>query len=144
MIVILIILTLLILTIVLSLAYIEEVQDQRFFESFVYDSESLNVDEFFEFYDYKSYFSRKTIHHKYDGPGVYVLYNYDLKKYYIEQSEQVIEAIYQQLDGELYSSVQAEIDEENRFDIKMMLLEETPYRSLNELESETKQEFLAL
>lgn len=143
MILILVILTLLILTIVLSIIYLEDIQDQRFYEPFIYDSDSVNVEEFFDFYNHQGNISRSNTRTKYDGLGVYVIYNRTLDKYYFGQDELVIEGINDQLTTAANQELRRELSNGHRFYIKMMLLEETSCQSLNELEETTRLEFLS-
>lgn len=143
MIFILVILTLLILTIVLSIIYLEDLQDQRFYEPFIYDSDSVNVEEFFDFYTHQGNISRSHTRTKYDGPGVYVIYNRTMDKYYFGQDEFVIEGINEQLTSDRNHELREELSDGHRFYIKMMLLEKTSCQTLDELEETTREEFLS-
>lgn len=143
MIIILVVLTLLILTIVLSIMYLENIQTKRYFEPFVYDMQGIALEEFDEFYDQKGNMTKSNLREKYDGPGVYILYNRTLDKYYFGQGEFVIEAINDRLDNEADTNLQTELHNQHDFYLKMMLLEETPFDTLAELEYMTRQEFLS-
>lgn len=143
MIIVLLILTLLILTIVLSIIYLEGLQDQKFYEPFIYDAESLTPDEFEEFYNHQANLTKSYTRNKYDGPGVFVFYNQTKDKYYFGHSESVIEKIQKQLTSDPNRPLQMEINHGDQIFIKMMLLEDTKYDSLDELEQVTRLEFLA-
>lgn len=143
MIIILVVLTLLILTIVLSIMYLENVQTERYFEPFVYEERGITLEEFGQFYNQKGSMTRSSVHEKYDGPGVYVLYNRTLDKYYFGQGGLVIEAINERLEDEVDSNLQTELENQHDFYLKMMLLEETSFDTLAELEYITQKEFLS-
>src|SRR5699024_4799415 len=143
MIIILVILTLLILTLVLSIMYLENIQTERYFKPFVYDMKGIALEEFDEFYDQKGHMTKSNLREKYDGPGVYILYNRTLDKYYVGQGEFVIEAINDRLYNDVDKNLQMELHNQHDFYVKMMLLEETSFDTLAELEYTTRQEFLS-
>lgn len=143
MIIVLLILTLLILTIILSIIYLEGLQDQKFYEPFIYEAESLNPEEFDEFYNHQANLTKSYTRNKYDGPGVFVFYNQTKDKYYFGQGDPVIEKIQKQMTSDPNKSLQVEINHGDQIYIKMMLLEETKYETLDELEQVTRREFLA-
>lgn len=143
MILILLILTLLILTIVLSIIYLESLQEQKFYEPFIYETESLNLEEFRGFYHHQANLTKSKTKDKYDGAGVYVIYNRTEDKYHIGQGDLVIEEIHQQFEGEKNKDLQSEVNKGDQFFIKMMLLDETDCQTLDELEDITRSEFVS-
>lgn len=143
MITLLIVLTLLILATVISIVFLEDMQDQNYYKPFVYETVSLDLEDFHDFYNQKGNIFKSPAKDKFDGPGVYVLYNQTQDKYYFGQGDLVIEAIYDRLTAESNEPIVEEVSNLDQFYIKMLLLNETSYDNLADLETATRHEFAA-
>ena len=73
----------------------------------------------------------------YEFKGVYVLHNVSKDKYYVGQSQNVMNRVNSHLTGKGNGSVYADYKYGDEFEIVMVPLKNSGYRSLNKLESVT-------
>ena len=80
---------------------------------------------------------RKHISTKYDFPGVYILYNHTKDIYYVGQGKKIFQRVNNHFTGHGNGDVYADYKYGNYFTIKMIALEGSGFRTLNELERNT-------
>lgn len=92
-----------------------------------------------EFFEIKKTvrFESKNIYSHHNFEGVYILYNKDKDMYYVGQGKDVLKRINAHFMGRGNGDVYADFKYGNHFTIKMIPLEKSEYRTLNELERNT-------
>ena len=141
MIIFLIALTILILATLISIIYIEDLVDRDYYKPFVYQTASLDLEAFHDFYQQKGNIFQSYAREQFDGPGVYVIYNHSQEKYYFGQGDRVIDSIYDRLTDEADQEIHQAITNFDDLYVKMMLLSQTSYDKIDDLLAVTKGEF---
>lgn len=80
---------------------------------------------------------KKHISSEYDFSGVYILYNHSKDMYYVGQGKKVFQRVNSHLTGHGNGDVYADLKYGDHFTIKMIALEKSGFKSLNELERNT-------
>ena len=80
---------------------------------------------------------RKYISTKYDFSGVYIIYNHTKNMYYVGQGKKVFQRVNNHFTGHGNGDVYADYKYGDDFTIKMIALEKSGFKTLNELERNT-------
>lgn len=80
---------------------------------------------------------RKHISTEYDFPGVYIIYNHTQDMYYVGQGKKVFQRVNNHFTGHGNGDVYADYKYGDDFTIKMIALEKSGFKTLNELERNT-------
>lgn len=80
---------------------------------------------------------RRHISSQYDFPGVYILHNHTKNLYYVGQGKSVFSRVNNHFTGHGNGDVYADYKYGDQFTIKMIALEGSGFRTLNELERNT-------
>ena len=80
---------------------------------------------------------RKHISTSRDFSGVYILYNHTKRMYYVGQGKKVFQRVNQHFTGHGNGDVYADYKYGDKFTIKMIKLQKSGFRTLNELERHT-------
>lgn len=80
---------------------------------------------------------RKHISTQYDFSGIYIIYNHTKNMYYIGQGKKVFQRINNHFTGHGNGDVYADYKYGDDFTIKMIALEKSGFKTLNELERNT-------
>ncbi len=80
---------------------------------------------------------RKHISTEYDFPGVYIIYNHTQNMYYVGQGKKVFQRVNNHFTGHGNGDVYADYKYGDDFTIKMIALEKSGFKTLNELERNT-------
>lgn len=80
---------------------------------------------------------RKHISTKYDFSGVYIIYNHTKNMYYVGQGKKVFQRVNNHFTGHGNGDVYADYKYGDDFTIKMIALEKSGFKTLNELERNT-------
>lgn len=77
---------------------------------------------------------RRNISTKYDFSGVYIIYNHTKNMYYVGQGKKVFQRVNSHFTGHGNGDVYADYKYGDKFTIKMITLDNSGFRTLNELE----------
>ena len=80
---------------------------------------------------------RKHISTEYDFSGVYIIYNHTKDMYYVGQGKKVFQRVNNHFTGHGNGDVYADYKSGDGFTIKMIALEKSGFKTLNELERNT-------
>lgn len=80
---------------------------------------------------------RKHISTEYDFSGVYIIYNHTRNMYYVGQGKKVFQRVNNHFTGHGNGDVYADYKYGDDFTIKMIALEKSGFKTLNELERNT-------
>lgn len=106
------------------------------------NKKEISPEEFFQLRKKKGK-GREYLSNKYNFSGVYILYNYTKKMYYVGQAQKIFSRVNSHFTGKGNGDVYADYKYGDRFGIRMIALKKSKYKNLNDLERDAIETYSA-